>query len=767
MTPPDAASATSHIASPASEDTVAMDTAPRPGDAPRDGLPSRRIGAVVAGRYRIEAQIGRGGSGYVDRALDLHTGERVAIKWISDDTARGAWVRREVTSLRLLPVPGVVSHRGDGVGVFGPYLVLDLVDGDPFPGPGAPMDWPTLRPRVIALLRVLRSIHALRIVHGDLKPANVLVDVSGAVTLLDFGTTAGDALPRAVPAATLGYAPEDWRLPGGIDARADLFAVAVMVTEVLTGLRPGPGAAPPYPSDPSLAGLLRRMLAADRDHRPPDVHAVLAALGETDGSRAVGGFATRRAMHRLFGGPQAFLHEPSRAAAVLWSRTSGAPARVREELDRWVGAGVAWWEGEKLRIRDGALTELDLEAAGTPASPALGLHSELAAAAALRRGDLPACTLAAGRGLDEADRTADLALGRRCAGLLVKAALAAEARPPVSRALALLGKRPRAEDTAPLEDLLAAYEAFLSGTHAEAEARLATVPPFEDHDLDAWRVALLVRMARRSGDERARLESFAGWATTPVRQARWLGWHGNLLYREGAYAAAARCHAESLRLRRTADGRLSALRSLAIALLELPDLESAARTARRARRLAHRVGHPGYEAYAVQLERAARYRLGDPLRPRPELASAAARVDPLYGALTAFTEAAIAWRRGRVATGAALARAAGLAFSALGQRDHASLARALAAACGDSGGDIRAIVASAQSVRLPEIAMQILALARIASLDPDPAWTSQAQVLSTSVSPTRLACRLDVLSVEEACDPCWRLLVRRRAETLR
>jgi len=207
-----------------------------------------RVGALVAGRYEISGRLGGGGFGEVYSAADRGSGREVAIKALLRAGAGAGAARfpREVRALSLLGFPGVVRLLGEGTHLGIPFLVLEKVEGTPFPGSRTPLSWSELEGVAIALLEALARIHSLGIIHRDLKPANVLVDAHGVPTILDLGLAWGPDLgPRLTGEqhwlGTPHYlAPEQW---GGnaIDARADLHSVGVMLYEALAGRLPFPG----------------------------------------------------------------------------------------------------------------------------------------------------------------------------------------------------------------------------------------------------------------------------------------------------------------------------------------------------------------------------------------------------------------------------------------------------------------------------------------------------------------------------------------------
>lgn len=218
----------------------------------------------------------------------------MAIKVVpSPEEHARARFRRESGALRALDLHGVVrlldSGEGDGVA----WIVMELVEGEPFPGRAAPTPWHTLETPLLSLLGTLARVHELGVVHRDLKPANVLVRADGTAVILDFGLARGRELGSTVTrtGVRLGtpryWAPEQ-DAGREADARADLWAVGVMAWEALTGTLPGArstrGAAgmptEPLPDDvpDPVARTLRRMLALDPARRPAHARLALEAM---------------------------------------------------------------------------------------------------------------------------------------------------------------------------------------------------------------------------------------------------------------------------------------------------------------------------------------------------------------------------------------------------------------------------------------------------------------------------------------------------------
>ncbi len=226
-------------------------SAPPPAVGPTDDI-------VLAGRYALGPRLGSGSRGEVFAAHDRVADRAVAIKMLhptSPEERRR--VLREIAALRMLRVPGVVPLLDEGRHGPGHFIVMDRIDGRPFPGADA--DPEAVVERLRALLTILDRVHAAGIVHRDLKPANVLVEPGGRVVVLDFGLARGAALGATMTASGMVVGTPRYQAPEQMrglaaDARADLYAVGVMAFEALAGR-------PPH-ADDSLPTLMRARLTA-------------------------------------------------------------------------------------------------------------------------------------------------------------------------------------------------------------------------------------------------------------------------------------------------------------------------------------------------------------------------------------------------------------------------------------------------------------------------------------------------------------------------
>ncbi len=264
---------------------------------------------LIDNRWLLLERIGAGGGGRVYRVQDLRDGSFAAMKLIRlTKPIERVRLRREIQAMRLVSAPGVVRLFDVGQYLDEPYIVMELIDGVPFPGPQPRGDWRGLCRMVERLCDVLIHVHSAAIVHRDLKPENVLVGRDGTVTVLDFGLSRGGELEATMTAdgvvgAPRFLAPE--QLAGQrVDGRADLYALGVMMWEALAGRqifsnrvawtrmtkRGGPppdrldGLAADTPQ--ALVALVHRLLATGPHDRPSgavEVLRVLASVQAGDG----------------------------------------------------------------------------------------------------------------------------------------------------------------------------------------------------------------------------------------------------------------------------------------------------------------------------------------------------------------------------------------------------------------------------------------------------------------------------------------------------
>ncbi len=278
----------------------------------------RRVGMVLAHRYRIVHKLAAGGFGAVYVAHDAVAGCDVAVKLLHPglvaDPNIAARFRREVEALASLTSPHTVAALDAGEAPDGtPFLVMELLAGESvyeqMKAHGR-MPWP----RVVAIARgvchSLGEAHSLGIVHRDLKPENIHLERRGEdadfVKVLDFGIAKIDqsSLEDGAELTQVGQmvgtfaymAPE--QMVGTCTAASDVFTLGVVMYELIAGRRPygkaqGPAAQlaavladdpPPLASaPPALASLIARCIDKDPRRRYRDAVALGAALAQLGG----------------------------------------------------------------------------------------------------------------------------------------------------------------------------------------------------------------------------------------------------------------------------------------------------------------------------------------------------------------------------------------------------------------------------------------------------------------------------------------------------
>ncbi|WP_437339462.1 serine/threonine-protein kinase [Sorangium sp. So ce394] len=246
-----------------------IETAARPwsDDAPTlvrsDDKAPALIGSLISERYRVHELIGQGGMGAVYRGEQVHLRKQVAIK-VLHPSARNlpqivARFEREAIAGAHIQHPNVVSASDFGqLADRSHFLVLEYVEGAPLQDVIASAPLPARRALHIArqIASALEAVHAKGIVHRDVKPQNILLDARDQVKLIDFGlakvnvellstesreaTRKGHDLTAADQVlGTLRYlAPEAVRGMDAVDARADLYALGIILYEMLSGRGP-------------------------------------------------------------------------------------------------------------------------------------------------------------------------------------------------------------------------------------------------------------------------------------------------------------------------------------------------------------------------------------------------------------------------------------------------------------------------------------------------------------------------------------------------
>ncbi len=203
------------------------------------------------GRYRLQELLGRGGMGEVWRAYDTATNRVVALKLLpahlADDDTFVRRFRREAEAAAQLNNAHVIPIHSYGEIDGRLYVDMRLIEGRDLAEvlSAGPLE-PERAVRIIAeAARALHAAHKIGLVHRDVKPSNLLLDEDDFAYLIDFGIARGtDQTKLTDTGATIGtwayMAPERFSA-GEVDARADIYALACVLYECLTGNPPFPG----------------------------------------------------------------------------------------------------------------------------------------------------------------------------------------------------------------------------------------------------------------------------------------------------------------------------------------------------------------------------------------------------------------------------------------------------------------------------------------------------------------------------------------------
>jgi len=412
-------------------------------------LPSQPVapvlpGETLAGKYRVERVLGRGGMGIVVAARHLQLDERVAIKFLLGERSESSADRFLREGRAAAKVKGEHVCRVFDFGRLEtgePYLVMEHLEGTDLArklereGPQAPssvVGW------VIQACDALADAHAIGIVHRDLKPANLFLadraDGSACAKVLDFGISkVARAETITAPATTMGspvyMSPEQMESARDVDARSDVWSLGVLMYELLAGKLPFVGdsmvqlsvlvrerreeplerVAPGVPE--GLARVITRCLEKKADARfasvadlaaalapyaPPDVSALVARLVKRSKTEPAMPLAlTSPDLERATPLPALFVTETSDAIHPNLARETLAPiqttmvARVPSaSVRRWPAAAAV---AATLALGVGSFATSSFNASASPPTlaattpvPALTENAPLVAASAVK-----------------------------------------------------------------------------------------------------------------------------------------------------------------------------------------------------------------------------------------------------------------------------------------------------------------------------------------------------------------------------------------------
>ncbi|MFY0564440.1 serine/threonine-protein kinase [Archangium lansingense] len=245
--------------------------------------------------YRLESLVGAGGMGEVHKATQLSLGRTVAVKLLSQQLAQEesfvARFQKEAAALATLRHPNIVSIVDKGSTVSTYYLVMEFVDG------------PSLRERMrvpqedsqdtlrvmLQICRAIEYAHGRGVIHRDLKPENILFDEQagdipkvtdfGLASFLEDTSTRFALTGTHMAMGTLSYmAPEQRVDAKNADGRADIFALGLILYEMLVGELPAGSFEPPSRRKPKLDPRLDGIIANCLKQQPADRYATVSDL---------------------------------------------------------------------------------------------------------------------------------------------------------------------------------------------------------------------------------------------------------------------------------------------------------------------------------------------------------------------------------------------------------------------------------------------------------------------------------------------------------
>ena len=264
------------------------------------------------GRYRLDAEIGRGGMGIVYHAEDTMLERPVAVKvllpQLAADSGFVARFKREAQMAARLEHPCIVTVHDVGQLEGLVFFVMRLVTGKPMDRlieEGLP--WSRAENIAIQIADAMAYAHENKVIHRDIKPENVIVSKDGQITITDFGLArpeqqAGGPTQAGIILGTPGYMPPEQALGKQVDQRADIYSYGVMLFELITGdlpfdgetafsiinqhiSTPAPAVTSLKPNTPKwLSDLVAKLLEKEPAARPQSMAEVAEMLRNQQGS---------------------------------------------------------------------------------------------------------------------------------------------------------------------------------------------------------------------------------------------------------------------------------------------------------------------------------------------------------------------------------------------------------------------------------------------------------------------------------------------------
>src|SRR5262249_4085490 len=264
-----------------------------------------QVGALFATRYEIQSVIGKGGMGTVYKAHDRELDELVAIKTLRHHARWADSFKQEIRLARRITHANVLRTHDLGKWNGLKFLSMEFVEGRTLE---QVLESEGILPTPVAL-RIAKQVcaglaaaHAVGVIHGDIKPQNIVIEPAGGLKIMDFGnanlTDERGMTVKGAVTGTLGYMSPEQARGLRLDFRSDIYSTGIVLYEIFTGSLPFEGDsplavvwkhvndAPPLPRsknpriDAKVAAIITKCIEKDADSRFQSVGELYEALAQ-------------------------------------------------------------------------------------------------------------------------------------------------------------------------------------------------------------------------------------------------------------------------------------------------------------------------------------------------------------------------------------------------------------------------------------------------------------------------------------------------------
>jgi serine/threonine-protein kinase len=269
-------------------------------------------GELIDNRYLLKRQIASGGMATIYAGIDTRLDRPVAVKvmhaHLANDEAFVSRFIKEAKATAALSHPNIVSIQDQGWNEGGPpavFLVMELVEGSTlrdFLNENGPLSVEQTIQFITPVLSALAAAHLIGIIHRDVKPENILISKDGRIKVADFGLARNMTMAQTMTAessvvlGSVSYLSPEQVQRGIADARSDVYAIGIVLFEMLLGKKPYDGETPiqiayrhvndripnvkEFKSDvpEMIADLIFQATAPNPDQRPKDAEQLLSKV---------------------------------------------------------------------------------------------------------------------------------------------------------------------------------------------------------------------------------------------------------------------------------------------------------------------------------------------------------------------------------------------------------------------------------------------------------------------------------------------------------